>query len=237
MLHGHACVDTGRVQPSPHILFLGPPASGKGTHAKRLARELGVPHVAAGDLLRQAVTLGTEAGVRAGAYMQAGTLVPDGVVARLLVERLRAHDAQRGFVLDGFPRTVEQAKVLEEHLGRRCLDVILVLDVDAQELVERVAGRRSCPQGHVFHITHNPPRVADVCDYDGERLVQRPDDTEAVVRQRLAVYEQQTSPLAGFYERSCRIEMIDAAGTPDEVYARVRSAAYRVLEEHADDPR
>jgi malate dehydrogenase (oxaloacetate-decarboxylating)(NADP+) len=210
------------------LLLLGPPGGGKGTQATRLAVELHIPHIATGDLLRVAVAGDTELGRKAKRYMNSGELVPDDLVIKMLAERLNKPDAKRGFVLDGFPRTLAQAEALDQVLGYDGLEVVVVIDVSPDEIVKRVAGRRSCPAGHIFNIVTKPPETEGVCDVCGEPLEQRPDDTEEVVRNRLAVYEEQTSPLIQFYEARGLVRPVNGVGKPDEVYPRVVAALEKV---------
>jgi adenylate kinase len=171
------------------IVLLGAPGAGKGTQAKVLADRLGIPHLASGDLLRAAVAARTPVGIEANRYMSRGRLVPDATVNSVFLDRLRQPDASRGAILDGFPRTREQAEVLDAALaeeGKRP-DVAVLIDVPIADLVKRAAGRRICEaSGHVYHVDANPPRVAGVCDIDGSRLIQRDDDREETVRARMA---------------------------------------------------
>jgi malate dehydrogenase (oxaloacetate-decarboxylating)(NADP+) len=209
------------------ILLLGPPASGKGTQATRLAVELHIPHIATGDLLRVAVAEGSELGRKAKRYMEAGELVPDELVIKMLAERMNQPDAKRGFVLDGFPRTIAQAEALDQVLGYGGLEVVAVVDVPANEIVNRVAGRRSCANGHIFNMVSKPPEEEGVCDKCGEPLTQRADDTEAVVRTRLSVYEEDTAPLIDFYNKRGLVRHVNGMGKPDEVYPRLAAVLER----------
>ncbi len=210
------------------LLMLGPPGGGKGTQATHLAVELNIPHIATGDLLRVAVAGDTELGRKAKRYMNGGQLVPDDLVIKMLAERLNKPDAKRGFVLDGFPRTIAQAEALDQVLGYDGLEVVAVLDVPPDEIVKRVAGRRSCVGGHIFNVVTKPPEAEGVCDVCGEPLVQRPDDVEDVVRTRLAVYEEQTAPLIQFYEARGLVRSVNGLGKPDEVYSRVVAVLEKV---------
>lgn len=209
------------------LVFLGPPGAGKGTQAAVLAREMGIPQVSTGDMFRAAVRDQTPLGREAQRYMEAGELVPDEVTIGIVEERLRARDCQNGFILDGFPRTVAQAEALDRILSAmgRPLDRAVEFRVDEEEVVRRLAGRRSCPQcGAVYNVHTQPPQQAGVCDRCGSQLVQREDDREETVRARLAVYRTQTAPLIGFYEQSGRLVRIDAARRPDEVTAELKEA-------------
>ncbi len=208
----------------PRIVFLGPPGVGKGTQATTLAQQLGVPHLSTGDLLRAAVAARTPLGLEAQGHMDAGRLVPDDLVLKILGERLAAPDAARGFLLDGFPRNLAQAERLA---GITTIDLVLSFELPAKLLIERLAGRRVCPTCQsVYNIVTRPPKVEGKCDRDGTALVQRPDDRPEAITTRLAVYAEQTAPLLGFYRKSGLLRSIDAAGTPDEVAARVRNALH-----------
>jgi adenylate kinase len=204
------------------ILFLGPPGAGKGTQADRLAEELGIPHIASGDMFREEVAQGTELGGAAKRYLDAGEYVPDEVTIEMVSERLRRPDARRGFVLDGFPRTLAQAKALD---GRVDLDAVILLDVPELEVVRRISGRRSCPEGHVYHLEDEPPEQPGRCDRDGQPLYQRDDDREEVVRNRLRVYRDQTEPVVDLYRDKGLLRRVDGLGDPDTVAKRVLEVA------------
>lgn len=208
---------------TPHrVIFLGPPGVGKGTQAATLSKELGVPHLSTGDLLRAAVAARTALGLEAQGHMDAGRLVPDDLVLRILHERLAAPDARAGFLLDGFPRNLAQAERLEQFAS---IDAVLSFELPAHLLIERLSGRRVCPKcSTVYNIATRPPQVPGRCDLDGTELVQRPDDQPAAITTRLAVYAEQTAPLLGYYRKKELLHTVDANGTPDEVAARVRSA-------------
>ena len=208
-----------------NVILLGAPGAGKGTQAGRIVVRFGLPHISTGDMLRAAVGAGTEMGREAQKFMEAGALVPDDVVIGVVRERLAEDDAREGFLLDGFPRTIEQAEQLDAMLaeaGRSVTHVVLI-DVPADELVERLAGRRMCT-GCVkgYHVVFDPPQKADVCDACGSALYQRTDDNEATVRHRLEVYRAQTEPLVGYYEQRGVLRNADGGGKmPDEVFAQV----------------
>jgi len=205
------------------IVLLGPPGAGKGTQATRLATTLGVPHISTGDILRANVRDGTPLGVEAKRFMDAGDLVPDDVIIGMVGERLLEPDAQRGFLFDGFPRTVPQARALEDVLVARQtpLTVVLRLSVDQSEVIGRLTGRRTCDGcGRIYHVVHSPPAVTDVCDECGGALVQRDDDREDVVLNRLDVYRSQTEPLESFYWERGLLRDLDASGDVDRVHER-----------------
>jgi len=211
------------------IVFLGAPGSGKGTQSQRLVERHGIPQVSTGDLLRAHVRDGTELGRRAKSVMDAGQLVDDATILGMVRERLAAPDAARGFILDGFPRTVPQAEGLEQMLAviGQPLDAAVLFDVDSELLVKRISGRRTCQDcGRVFNVHTAPPPSPPPCSGQCEtpRLVQRLDDKEETVARRLEVYEEQTRPLVGFYEQRGLLRSIDAEGDLPTVTARVEAA-------------
>ncbi|MGA8303771.1 MAG: adenylate kinase [Thermoplasmata archaeon] len=204
------------------IVFLGPPGVGKGTQAEILSKELHVPHLSTGDLLRAAVAAGTPLGKEAQGHMDAGRLVPDDLVLRILNERLSEPDARDGFLLDGFPRNLAQAERLE---GITRLDAVLSFELPANLLITRLSGRRVCPTCQtVYNVATRPPRVPGRCDRDGTELIQRPDDRPEAISTRLAVYAEQTAPLLGFYRNLGLLRPVDASGDPGVVAARVHAA-------------
>lgn len=206
------------------IILLGPPGAGKGTQAKLLIERLQIPQISTGDMLRAAVKDGTPLGRQAKAYMDHGTLVPDEVIIGLVRERLQAPDCGRGYVLDGFPRTVAQAEALEKTLGelRLNLDHVLCLDVPSEDLVARIAGRRTCRQcGAMSHVRFSPTRRDGVCDACGGETYQRDDDREETVRRRLTVYAEQTAPLVRFYEGRGLLRRVAGTGEIGEIFARM----------------
>jgi adenylate kinase len=214
------------------VILLGPPGAGKGTQAGNIASTYGIPHISTGDILRANVREGTELGREAKRFMDAGELVPDEVIIGMVGDRLSEPDATQGFLFDGFPRTVPQAEALEMLLLAReqPLDVVLRLAVDEDEVVTRLTGRRTCTGcGAVFHVEHQPPASEGVCDACGGELVQREDDREDVVRNRLEVYRRSTEPLEEFYWNRGLLRDVEAVGTVDEVAER----AGAVLAEHA----
>jgi len=208
-----------------NVILLGAPGAGKGTQAERIAAGHAVPHISTGEMLRAAVAAGTEMGLAAQKVMEAGALVPDEVVIGVVRDRLAQTDAQKGFLLDGFPRTIEQAERLDAMLaddGRLVTHVILI-DVPEDELVERLAGRRMCTGcGKGYHVVFDPPQSEGVCDVCGAELYQRSDDNEATVRKRLEVYRAQTEPLVGYYEGRGVLRTAYGGGKmPAEVFAQV----------------
>ena len=213
------------------IVFLGAPGSGKGTQAQRLTQDYGIPQVSTGDLLRAARKAGTPLGLKAQAAMDSGGLVSDDIVLELLRERLAQPDAQRGFILDGYPRNVAQAQALDRLLGEMSvhLDRVLLFDVPSDELVRRISGRRTCRKcNKVFNVFSSPPAPGERCASGGEHdLEQRPDDKEATVVTRLQVYDDQTKPLTKFYGDRGLLRRIDATGELDAVTRRLRDALAR----------
>ena len=180
------------------IILLGPPGAGKGTQARYLCGHYNIPHISTGDLLRMAITNKTELGLQAKKIMDAGDLVSDKIILGIIKERLQADDCQNGFLFDGFPRTIVQAEsIKEQNIG---IDAVLQIDVDDEEIVKRLSGRRVCPStGRIYNVIFDPPKQEGIDDETGEALIQRVDDKEATVRQRLAVYRKQTEPLIEFY--------------------------------------
>ncbi len=213
--------------PGAYLIF-GPPGAGKGTQAPRLAARLAVPHIATGDMLRAHVKGNTALGIEAKGYMDAGELVPDDLVVRMLGERIAEPDAAGGFLLDGFPRTVPQAVALDEMLVERgrALDCVLVLDVSEEEVVRRISGRLVAKNGRIYHELYDPPKVPGVDDDEGLPLERRPDDEADVVRNRYRnVYLAQTLPVRGHYQQvGVREVLIDGMGTTDDVAARLDAA-------------
>ncbi len=186
------------------IVLLGPPGAGKGTQAQVLSKDVQAPHVSTGDMLREALKAATPLGLQAKSYMEKGGLVPDDVVIALVEERLSKSDAGKGFILDGFPRTPEQAKSLDGSLERmkKPLDLVLYFKTSLEIILMRLTGRRVCGQcGKNYHLKNFKPKVEGICDACGGKLVQRPDDKEETIRQRLKVYEDQTAPLIDYYSR------------------------------------
>ncbi len=212
-------------QPAAIILF-GPPGSGKGTQAKLLRTALDIPHISTGDMLRERIASGDALGLQVKDIMQAGRLVPDAVVNQLVADRIAQPDCRRGFILDGYPRTLPQAAELERLLGERGYrELVIHLKVDYTKVIARIAGRRVCPVcGTLYSLTSNPPRQPDVCDRDGARLVVRDDDRESVIRERLEAYERLTRPLLDYYagKGAVLFEVDGSDGTPEEIFDRIR---------------
>ena len=201
-----------------NLVFLGPPGAGKGTQAKRLAKDLGLVHISTGDILREAVKNQTPLGRKAKEYMDRGELVPDDLIIALIEEVM---PSEGGVIFDGFPRTIAQAEALDEMLNRKGLklDAVILFDVPDEVVVERLSGRRVCPGcGAVYHMKFNPPKKDEICDRCGTELIQREDDREEVVRNRLEVYRKQTAPLVEYYKRKGILIRLDASGDIEEVY-------------------
>ena len=213
---------------SKRLLIFGPPAAGKGTHAKRLASELRIPHIATGDMLRNAIKEGTPFGQYADAFIRRGELVPDELVMALLQERLAKPDAGAGFLLDGFPRTISQARALDARMGEQdeSIDAVLALDAPVEVLVKRISGRQLCEGcGAVFNRFFRPVRTEGRCDDCGGSLSQRSDDSEAAVRQRLEQYRAKTAPVLAFFGAAqWPVHVIDSVGDIEEIYGRLRRA-------------
>jgi adenylate kinase len=209
-----------------NLILLGPPGAGKGTQAERLTDDFRLPHISTGDILRAAVADGTPLGATAKQFMDAGELVPDGVIIGVILERLLDDDARDGFLLDGFPRTIEQADALAlelEKLDRR-LTAALVIEVPDDEAVRRISGRRvSRKTGRVYHVEFDPPKHEGRCDIDGSELIQRDDDAEQTVRNRLEVYRRQTAPLIDYYEERGLLRRLDGTRSPAEVHDHIRA--------------
>ncbi|HOO39191.1 MAG TPA: adenylate kinase [Deltaproteobacteria bacterium] len=210
-----------------NIILIGPPGAGKGTQAKRMIDRLGVPQISTGDMFRAAVKDGTPMGIKAKEYMDKGALVPDDVVIGVVDERFGKPDAKQGFILDGFPRTIEQAKALDGLLDKLgiSLDHVVVIEVPDDFLVERLTGRRTCKGcGYMHHIMFDPPKTEGVCDKCGGELYQRDDDQEATIRERLTTYHAQTSPLIDYYSKKGIVRKIEGTGSMEDVQGAIKAA-------------
>lgn len=210
-----------------NLVFLGPPGAGKGTQATRLCADRNWAHISTGDLLRDHVARETELGTRAKSFMDAGKLVPDDLVVKMVAQRLKDDDCRKGFVLDGFPRTVVQAEMLEQTLDamNRKLDAVLYFATDRDTVVKRLSGRRMCAKcGANYHVTNIPPKQAGICDKCGAELYQRDDDQPGTILKRLEVYEQQTSPLIDFYRKRGLLVDLDGNLEVKEGQAAIRAA-------------
>ncbi len=207
------------------VILFGAPGSGKGTQAKLLERQLGVPHISTGDMLRERVASGDAFGKEVMAIMESGRLVPDDWVNRLVAERIGRTDAAGGFLLDGYPRTVSQAQMLTNMLCERGLEQVVVhLNVDYNEVIARLSARRQCPRcGTLYNLVSNPPKRDDVCDRDGSRLLVRDDDREEIIRRRLQAYGEQTVPVLEYYAKSTRRSYVvnGSNGTPEAIAERI----------------
>jgi adenylate kinase len=209
-----------------NLVLLGPPGAGKGTQAARLVEDFGLPYIATGNMLRDAVREGTELGRQAKQYMDRGDLVPDELIIAMIIERLEQPDTENGFILDGFPRTVGQAEALDQELERlgRTLTAAILIEVTGSEAVKRLAGRRVCVKGqHNFHVEVDPPKHEDRCDLDGSRLVQREDDRPDVIEHRLEEYRSKTEPLIDYYEARGILRRVDGTRSADQVHDQIRA--------------
>ncbi len=214
-----------------NLVLVGPPGAGKGTQASRLVKDFDLPFIATGDILRQNVADDTELGVQAKQYMDKGELLPDELIVNLIMDRLQQDDAKRGFILDGFPRTVPQAEALDSAMtaADRKLTAVVVIEVPDEDLIDRLSGRRVNPTtGRTYHIKFDPPKHEGVDDIDGTKLIQRDDDKPETIANRLKVYHSQTAPVIGYYDRpeaqnKGLVRRIDGTRDPDEVYRHIRA--------------
>jgi adenylate kinase len=209
------------------LIFLGPPGSGKGTQAKRLMTDRSLPQLSTGDMFRANITQGTRLGLEAKKFMDQGQLVPDAVVIGMIEERILAPDCAKGFILDGFPRTIPQADALDRMLSAKGKNVERVVEfkIDDSELVGRLSGRRTCENcGAMYHVKTQPPKADGVCDSCGGKVVQRQDDHVDVIQKRLKVYHDQTAPLVQYYSKQSKLRTIDASQPKDAVYTALKAA-------------
>jgi adenylate kinase len=209
------------------LIFLGPPAAGKGTQARRLAAEYGIPHISTGDMLRAAVKVGTYLGQEAKRFMDRGALVPDDVMIGIIRERLQQPDCDFGFILDGFPRTIAQAEALSELLKslHAPLDYVINMEVPVEEVLRRMSGRLTCQNcGMMYNLMLDPPKTPGRCDDCGGPLIQRADDRVETVHERLGIYRQSTKPLIKHYRNRSLLKTIDGTGTIDEIAKRIVEA-------------
>lgn len=206
-----------------NIIFLGAPGAGKGTQAEKVADALSIPTVSTGNIIREALSNGTEMGIKAKTYIEAGKLVPDDVVIGIIQERLAKDDCKGGFILDGFPRTIPQAEALED-MGVK-IDKVVDIEVPDEAIKERMSGRRVCPKcGSTYHLVTKKPKVDGICDRCGSELVQRKDDAPETVADRLSVYHEQTEPLKDFYNKRGTLAVVDGVGSVSEIAERVKTA-------------
>ena len=207
-----------------YLILMGLPGAGKGTQAEMIKEKYDIPHISTGDMFRLAIKEGTELGKQAKAYMDEGALVPDEVTNGIVEERLQKDDCDKGFLLDGFPRTIPQAEALDEitkKIGKE-IDYVIHVDVPAEKLIERLTGRRVCPTcGATYHVVNKPPKVEGVCDRDGTKLIQRDDDTAETVEKRLSVNIEQTKPLLNFYEQKGVLVTVDGDKDINDVFANI----------------
>ena len=209
-----------------NLILFGPPGAGKGTQAERLRKDFELPYIATGDMLRTNVKDQTDLGKQAKAFMDAGDLVPDDLIVAMAADRLAQDDAQDGFILDGFPRTIQQAQALDKQLsdmGRR-VTAALLIDTPDEEVIRRLSGRRMCVKsGHSYHVEFDPPKHEGICDQDGSRLVQRDDDKPEVIENRLRVYHEKTKPLVDYYDKLGLMRRIDGTREPADVHGHIRA--------------
>ena len=208
------------------VIMLGAPGAGKGTQAVRVAEEYKIPHISTGDIFRANIKGGTELGKKAKGYMDAGQLVPDELVCDLVADRIQKDDCANGFVLDGFPRTIPQAKALDEALAKlgQSMDFAVNIDVPDEAIIQRMSGRRACHScGATYHIVYKAPKVADVCDTCGSALVIREDDKPETVKNRLDVYHAQTQPLIDYYTNAGILVTVDGTQNMDDVFADIKA--------------
>jgi adenylate kinase len=209
-----------------NIVLLGPPGAGKGTQAKMLAEKYSIPHISAGDILRENVEIKTPVGLKAKKYMEKGELVPDKILISLIQEKLLQPGSRKGFLLDGFPRTISQANALQGMLRKmnKKLDIVLNISVEDEELVARLSGRRMCACGASYHIDFNPPEKEGICNYCGGKLFQREDDREEAIRNRLKIYKEMTQPLIEYYNHKGLLRTINGTGDIQKIFQELTKA-------------
>ncbi|MEO8034061.1 MAG: adenylate kinase [Acidobacteriota bacterium] len=211
------------------VIFIGPPGSGKGTQAKRLSSQLGIPHVSTGDMLRAAVAEGSDVGLQAAPIMAAGTLFPDDLMLKIVRERLGKADAAEGYILDGFPRTLAQAEGLDQIVSGNGQEKLRVLQflVPDEAILRRITLRRTCPQcGAIYHLENQPPAQNGLCDRCGAEVIARPDDTELAVRKRLKSFHEDTAPVIAHYGAKQLLKVVDGIGPVDEVFERIEKSLH-----------
>ncbi len=203
-----------------NIILLGPPGAGKGTQAKKIAEKYKVPHISTGDILRENISNNTSLGIKVKSYMSRGELVPDELLITIIKDRLSRQDCENGFLLDGYPRTIPQADALSMILteSNKKIDVVLNIDVDDEELIKRLSGRRMCKCGASYHMMFNPPEVNEICNLCKGKLYQRDDDKEVAIKNRLIVYKKQTEPLIEYYDNKRLIKTIDGGKEIPEIF-------------------
>ncbi|MFA4987790.1 MAG: adenylate kinase [Candidatus Brocadiia bacterium] len=214
------------------VVLLGPPGSGKGTQAKTLESDYAMLHLSTGDMLRSAVAAGSDLGLKAKKFMNDGALVPDDLIIAMLLERLKAPDCSRGFMLDGFPRTIPQAEALDAALKQSAgrIDFVLYFNSEPEKIIARMSGRRTCQKcGAVYHVKNNPPKVEGICGFCGDKLIQRPDDNEMTLRKRLTAYFAQTAPLIDYYRTRGVLHEIEADRPIPEITADLAKVFSKVL--------
>jgi len=214
------------------VILLGAPGVGKGTQGSLISKQFGIPQISTGDILRSEVKKSTELGKQAKKFMDKGELVPDDVIVGMMEHRIKESDCSNGFILDGFPRTVEQADALGRMLDKNNLDLscALLIDVPEDVIIERLTGRRVCPNcGEVYHLKYNPPKNDNICDKCGTKLIQRDDDKKETVKNRLDVYNRSTAPLINYYERKGKLIKIDGMGSIDNIFDNIKLALKKVV--------
>ena len=207
------------------LILLGAPGVGKGTQGELISKHYNIPEISTGDILRSEVKNETELGKKAKVYMDKGELVPDDVIIGMMENRIKQNDCKNGFILDGFPRTVAQAESFDRMLEKNNLELykVLLIDVKEEEIISRLTGRRVCPNcGAVYHIKNKPPKEEGVCDNCGSKLIQRDDDKEEVVRNRLEVYKKNTMPLVDYYTKSSKLVKIEGSGEINDIFERIK---------------